>query len=165
MNHVLEGSMLLLSLSHIWLCDPTTAAHKASLSFTISQSLLKLLSIEFVMPSNHLVLYCLLLHLPSIFLASGSFLMALHIRNFSFSLSPSSEYSGLISFRMDRLDLLAVQETLRSLLQHHSSKASIIWCSAFFYCPALTSIHDYWKNHSFDYMDLCQQSDVSVLKC
>ena len=94
--------------------------------------LLKLMSIEFVMPSNHLVLCCLLLHLSSIFLASGSFLMALHIRNFSFSPRPSTEYSGLISFQMDWLDLLAVQGTLKSLLQCHSSKVSILWCSAFF---------------------------------
>ena len=114
------------------LCDPMDCSTPGLPVLHHLLELLKLMSIEFVMPSNHLVLYCLLLHLPSIFLASGFFLMALHIRNFSFSLSPSSEYSGLISFRMDRLDLLAVQETLRSLLQHHSSKASILWCSAFF---------------------------------
>ena len=83
----------------------------------------------------------------------------LHIRwpkywSFSLSISPSNEYSGLISFRMDWLDLLAIQRTLKSLLQHHSSKASILWRSAFFivqlYSPTLTSIHDFWKNHSFD---------------
>ena len=77
--------------------------------------------------------------------------------SFSFSIIPSSEYPGLISFRIDWLDLLAVQGTLKSLLQHHSSKASMLWRSAFFYCSALTSIHDYWKNHSFDYMDLCRK--------
>ena len=83
--------------------------------------------------------------------------------SFSFSISPSSEYySGLISLRMDWLDLLAVQGTLKSLLQHHSSKASILWRSAFFRVPTLTSIHDHWKNHSLDWMDLCWQSNVSA---
>ena len=80
--------------------------------------------------------------------------------SFSFSISPSSEYSGLISLRIDWFDLLAVQETLKSLLQHHSWKASILWHSAFFI--TLTSIHDYWKNHRFDYIDLCCQRDVSA---
>ena len=84
----------------------------------------------------------------------------LHIRwpkywSFSFNISPSNEYLGLISFRMDWFDVLAVQGTLKSLLQHHSSKASILWCSAFFTILTLTSIHDYWKNHSFDYTELC----------
>ena len=74
----------------------------------------------------------------------------------------SEEYSGLISFRIDWFDLLAVQGTLKSLLQHHSSKASILGCSAFFYVPAVTPIHDYWKNHSFDHTDLCWQSNVSA---
>ena len=82
--------------------------------------------------------------------------------SFSFNISPSNEHPGLISFRMDWLDLLAVQWTLKSLLQHHSSKASILRHSAFFYSPTLTSIHDYWENHNFDYMDLCLQSDVSA---
>ena len=127
----------------------------------ISQSLLKLMSIELVMPSNHLILCGPLLLLPSIFPSSRVFSneLALHIRwpkywGFSFSISPSNEYSGLISFRIDRFDLLAVQGTLRSLFQHHNSKASVLQCSAFFYCPTLTSVHDYWENHSFDYMDL-----------
>ena len=91
------------------------------------------------------------------FPASGSFPneSVLQIRwpkywSFSFSISPSNEHLGLISFRMDWLDLLAVQGTLKSLLPHHSSKASILWHSAFFIVPTLTSIHDYWKNHSFD---------------
>ena len=108
-------------------------------SFTISQSLLKFMSIELVMPSNHLILYRPLLLLPSIFPSIRIFSkeLALPIRwpkywSFSFSISPSNEYSGLISFGMDWLDLLAVHETLKSLLQHHSSKASILWCSAFF---------------------------------
>ena len=87
------------------------------------------------------------------------------LKYWNFSISPSNDYSGLISFRMDWLGLLAVQETLKSLLYHHNLKASILWYSAFFfYGPTLTSIHDYWKNHSFDYTDLCQQSDVSVFQ-
>ena len=85
--------------------------------------------------------------------------------SFSFSISPCSEHPGLISFRMDWLDLLAVQGTLKSLLQHHSSKVSFLQCSAFFIVPTLTFIHDYWKNHSFDYMDLCWQSNVCFLIC
>ena len=116
-----------------------TTAHQASLSFTISQSLLKLMSIESVMPSNHLILCCLLLLLPSIFPSIRVFSkeLALHIMwpkywSFSFNISPSNDHSGLISFRMDWLDLLAVQGTRKSLLQHHSSKASILQCSAFF---------------------------------
>ena len=116
---------------------PWTAAHQASLSITNSRSLLKLMSIESVMPSNHLILcHPLLLYLQS-FPASGSFQMSQFFRwpkywIIIFSISPSNEYSGLISFRMDWLDLLAVQGTLKSLLQHHSSKASILQCSAFF---------------------------------
>ena len=135
---------------------PWTAARQASLFITNSQSLLKLMSIESVMPSNHLILCRTLLLPPSIFPSIRVFSSesVLHIRwpkdwSFSSSISPSNEHPGLISFRMDRLDLLAVQGTLKSLLQHHSSKASILWCSAFF-SPTLTSTHDYWKNHSFD---------------
>ena len=112
---------------------PWTAAHQASLSITNSQSLLKLMSIESVMPSNHLIL-CHPLLPPSTFPSNRVFSneSALRIRwpmywSFSFSISPSNGYSGLISFRMDWLDLLAVQGTLKSLLQHHSSKASILW--------------------------------------
>jgi len=118
---------------------PWTAAHQDSLSITNSQSLLKLLSIESVMPSNHLILCHLLLFSPSIFPSIKVFSneSALCIRwpkywSFSFNISPPNEHSGLISFRMDWLDLLAVQGTLKSLLQHHSSKASILLCSAFF---------------------------------
>ena len=118
---------------------PWTAAHQASLSITNSWSLLKLMSIESVMPSNHLNLCHPLLLLPSIFPSIRIFSSesVLHIRwpkywSFSFSNSPSSEYSGLTGFRMDWLDLLAVQGTLKSFLQHHSSKASILWLSAFF---------------------------------
>ena len=128
------------SLSHVQLCaTPWTAAHQASLSITNSRSLLKLMSIELVMPSNPLILCCPLLLLPSIFPSIKVFSneSVLHIRwpkfqNFSFSISPSNEYSGLISFRMDWLDHLAVQGTLKSLLQQHSSKASILRHSAFF---------------------------------
>ena len=118
---------------------PWTAGHQASLSLTNSQSLLKLMSIESVIPSNHLILCRPLLLLPSIFPSIRVFSneSVLHIRwpkrwDFGFNISPSNEYSGLISFRMDWLDLLAVQGTLKSLLQHHSSKASILWRSAFF---------------------------------
>ena len=128
------------SLSCVWLfVTPWTAARLASLSITNSQSLLKLMSIESLMPSSHLILCHPLLFPPSIFPSIRVFSneSVLHIRrpkywSFSFSISPSNEYSGLISFRMDWLDLLAVQGTLKSLLQHHSSKASILQRSAFF---------------------------------
>ena len=118
---------------------PWTAARQASLSITNSQSLLKHMSIESVMPSNHLILCRLLLFPPSIFPSIRGFSneSVLHIRwpkywSFSFSISPSNEYSGLISFWMDWLDLLAVQGTLKNLLQHHSLKASILRYSGFF---------------------------------
>jgi len=118
---------------------PWTAARQASLSITNSQSLLKLMSIELVMLSNHLILCLPLLLSSSIFPSIRVFSneSVLRIRwpkywSFSFSICPSNEYSGLISFRIDWFDLLAVQRTLKSLLQHHSSKASILWCSAFF---------------------------------
>ena len=128
------------SLSRIRLfVTPWTAAHQASLSITNSPSLFKLMSIESAMPSNHLILCRPLLLLPSIFPSIRVFSNepVLHISwpkycSFSFSISPSNEYSGLISFRIDWLDLLAVQGTLKSLLQHHSSKASTLQCSAFF---------------------------------
>ena len=148
---------LVQSLSCVRLSvTPWTAAHRASLSITNSWSLLKLMSIESVMPSNNLILCCPLLLLPSIFPSIKVFSneSALCIRwpkywSFIFNLNPSNEYSGLISFRMDWLDLLAVQG-LKSLLQHHSSKASVLWHLAFFIVQLSTSIHDYWKNHSFD---------------
>ena len=118
---------------------PWTIAHQASLSIPNSWSLLRFMSIESVMPSNHLIL-CHPLHLlsstfPSIKVFSNETILCItwpKYWSFSFSISPSNEYSGLISFRMDWLDFLAVQGTLKSLLQHHSSKASILWCSAFF---------------------------------
>ena len=135
---------------------PGTAARQASLSITNSWSLLKLLSIESVMPSNHLILCRPLLLLPSIFLSISIFSneSALHTRchkywSFSSSISPSSEYSGLISFRIDWFDLLAVQGTLESspASQFESINSSML---SLLYGPVLTSIHDYWKNHSFD---------------
>ena len=127
------------SLSCVQLfATPWTAARQASLSISNSWSLIKFMSIELVMPSNHLVLCCPLLLLPSIFHSIRVFAneLALCIRwpkywSFSFSISPSKEYSGLIAFKIDWLDFLAVQGTLKSLLQHHSSKASVLWCSAF----------------------------------
>ena len=127
------------SLSRVRLfVTPWTAARQASVSITITRSF-KLRSVVSVMPSNHLILCRPLLLLPSIFPSIRVFSSesVLHIRwpnywSFSFSISPSNEYSGLISFRMDWLDLLAVQQTLKSLLQHHSSKASFLRCSAFF---------------------------------
>ena len=121
------------------LCDPWTAAHEASLSISNSQSLLKFMSIESVMPSNHLILCRTLLIPPSIFPSIRVFSneSVLRIRwpkywSFSFSISPSNEYSGLVSFRIEWFDLFAVQGTLKGLPQHHSSKASILWHSAFF---------------------------------
>ena len=127
------------SLSHVRLfVIPWTAAHQASLSITNSQSLLKLMSIESVMPSNHLLLCCPLLLPPSILPSIRVFSneSVLHIRwpkywSFSFNISPSNEHPGMISFRMDWLDLFGIQGTLKSLLQHHSSKASILRHSAF----------------------------------
>ena len=155
---------------------PWTLACQASLSITNSQSLLKLKSIESVVPSSHLILSH---HFSSCLHSFSSTRVfskesALHIRwpkywSFRFSISPSNEYSGLISFRMDWFDLLAVQGTLKSLIQHYSSKASILWCSVFFMVQlshpymstgktiALTM--DRWTFVS-KVMDLCQQSDV-----
>ena len=124
---------------YLTLCNPMDCSMPASLSFTISWSLLKFMSIELVMLSNHLILYHPLLLLPSVFpnIRVFSTESALCIRqskywSFSFSVSPSSEYSGLISFWIDWFDLLAVQGTLKSFLQHHNSEASIFWFSAFF---------------------------------
>ena len=145
------------SLSHVRLfAAPWTAAHQASVSMANSQSLLKLMSIESVMPSNHLI-PCHPLSLPSVFpsIRVSSNESVLHIRwpkyrSFSFSISPSNEYSGLISLRIHWFDLLAAQGTLKSLLQHHSSKASNSLVLSFLYSSTLTSIHDHWKNDSFD---------------
>ena len=145
------------SLSRVQLfASPLTAASQASLSVTNSWSLPKFLSIESVMPSNHLILCHSLLLLSSIFPSIRVFSNESVLRiswpkywSFSFSISPSNEHSGLISFRMDWLDLLAIQGTLKSLLQHHSSNISSLALS-FLYSSTLTSILDYWKNHSLD---------------
>ena len=156
-------------LGCVWLfATPWTAACQAPLSFTNSQSLLKFMSTELVMLSNYLIL-CGPLLLPSIFPSIRVFSneSALLIRwpkywSFSFSISPSNEYSGLTSFRVDWFDLLAAQRTLNSIVasNHHNSKESTLF--SFFYSPALMSRLDYWKKYSFDHMDLCQQSDVSA---
>ena len=155
------------SLSHVWLfATPWTAARQASLSMTNIQSLLKLMSIELVMPSNHFILcYPLLLppsSFPSIRVFSNESVLPISwpkYWSFSLSISPSNEYSGLISFRIDRFDL-AVQRTLKSLLQHHSSKASILRCSAFF---IVQLSHSYMTTGKIiALMDLCWQSNVSA---
>ena len=154
-------------LSHVWLfATPWTAARQASLLIAISLSLLKLVSVESVMPSNHLILCYPLLLLPSIFPSIRVFASesALRIRwpeywSFSFIISPSNKYSGLISFRIDWFYLLAVQGTLKSSLapQFKSVSSSVF---SFLYGPTLTSIHDYWKNHGFDHADLYLQNNV-----
>ena len=152
--------------SCVTLCDPTPG-------FPVhhnSSNLLKLMSIESVMPSNHLVLYHLLLLLPSIFPSAGSFQMNQFFASGGQSIGasalasvfPSNEYSGLISFRIDSFNLLAVQETLKSLLQHHSSKASILQHSAFFMVQLSHPYMTTGKNHSFDCAELCWQSNVST---
>ena len=149
----------------------TPWTHQASLSFTNSQSLLNLMSIESVMPSNHLILCHSLLLLPSIFPSFGvcSNESVLHIRwpkycSFSFSISPSHEYSGLISLTIDWFDLITVQGTHKHLIQHHSSKASILWHSAFF---RVQLSHPYMTTGKSvtDYTDLCQQHNLCFLIC
>ena len=155
------------SLSRVWLfVTPWTSAHQASLSFIISWSLLKLKSIESVMPSNHLVLYLLL---PSIFPNMRVFSneLALHIRwpkycSFSFNISPSDEYWWMISFRNDWCDFLEVQRDSQESYPTPHFKSISSSAFSLLYSSTLTSIHDYWKNHSFDYLDLCQQSNVSA---
>ena len=145
------------SLSHVWLfATPWIAARQASLSITIFQSSLRLTYIESVMPSSHLILGRPLFLLPPIPPSIKVFSNESTLRmrwpkywSFSVSIIPSKEIPGLTSFRMDWLDLLAVQGTLKGLLQHHSSKASILWRSTFF-SPTLTSIHGHRKNHSLD---------------
>ena len=143
----------------------------ASLSITNSLSLPKLMSIESVMPSNHLILCPPLLLLPSTFPSTRVFSSesALQIRSpkywsYSFSISCSNEYSGLISFRTGWFDLLAVQGTLKNLLQHHSLKASILRCSAFFMVHVSHPYMTTGKTRAFDYKDLCWQSDVSAVE-
>ena len=146
---------------------PWTAACQASLSITISRNLFQLMSIELMMPSNHLILCHPLLFLPLIFPSITVFSSesALHIRwpkywSFNFSISSSNEYSRLISSKIDWLDPLAVQGTLESLLQHHSLKSINSSALCLLYGPALTTGCDYWEDHSLDYTDLCSQSDV-----
>ena len=155
------------SLSRVRLfATPRTAACQASLSITNSRSVLKLMSIESVMPSNHLILCHPLLRLPSIFPSIRVFSneSVLHNRWPKYcSISPFNEYSGLISFRIDWFYLLAVQETLRSLLQHHSLKISIVWCSAFFMVQPSNPSMTIGKKHSFEYMLLCP--NVMFLLC
>ena len=143
--------------SCLTLRGPVGCSMPARLPRTVSRSLLKLVSIESVRPSNHLILCHPLLLLPPIRPSIRVFSNDSTLRmrwpkywSFSFSISPSNEQPGLISFRMDWLDLLVVQGTLKSLLQHHSSKPSILQHSAFFIVPTLTSIHDHWKNRFFD---------------
>ena len=142
--------------SRLKLCDPMDCSMPGSPVHQQLQSLLKLMSIESVMPSNHLILYCPFLLPPSVFprIRVFSNKSILGIRwpkywSFSFNISSSNEYSGLISFRMDWLDLLMVQGTLMSLLWHHKQSINSLVLS-FLYGPTFTSIHDYWKNHSFD---------------
>ena len=143
-----------VQFSCVWIfVTPWTTACQASLFIASSWNLLKLMSIESVMPSNYLILCRPLLLLSSIFpsitvFSNESVLRIRWPKYWSFSISPSNVHAGLISFRIDWLDLLAVQETLKSLLQHHSSKASILWCSAFFIVQP--SHPYYWEKHSFD---------------
>ena len=143
---------------HVGLCDPMDGDTPGPRSLTISWSFSKLVSVESVMPSNHLILCCPLLLLSSIFPSIRVFSseLVLHIRrpkywSFSLSISPSNDYSKLISFRIDWFDLLDVQEILKSLLQDQFKGISSSVLSLF-YCPALTSMHDYWKYHNFDCM-------------
>ena len=158
------------SLSHIRLfATPWTSAHQASLSITSSGSPLKPMSIKSVMPSNHLILCRPLLLLPSIFHSIRVFSneLALCIRwsedwSFTFNISPCNEFSGLISARTDWFDLLAVQGTLKSLLQQHSLKSSILQHSALFMVQLSHLYMTTGKSHSFDYIDLCWQSNVSA---
>ena len=142
------------SQSCLTLCDSMDCSKTAFPVLTMSQSLLKLMSIESVMPSIHFILYHPLLLLPSIFprirVFSNESVLRVRWPNYCFSciISPSSEYSGLISFRSDLFDLRAIQGTLKSLLQHHSPNTSILWHSD--YCPTITPICEYWKNHNFN---------------
>ena len=173
-HKLVEGNGPLLSvgqcLGHVWLfATQWTAAHQATLSFTISLSLLKLMSIESVMPSNHLILCHPLLLLPWTspalkFIRVFSNELILRIRwpkywSFSFSISPSNEYSGLISLRID--SPCSPRDSQESLPAWYFKSINSLVISLP-YNPTLTSVHDYWKNHNFDYMDLCQQNDVSA---
>ena len=148
---VLPNSLSLHGLQHAGL----------SLFFTISRSLLKLMSAELMMPSSHLILCHLLLLLFSIFPNQGSFQWVGSYWSFSFSISPSNEYSGLISFRIDWFDLLCPRDSQEYFpLPQFESISSLVL--SLLYSPTLTPVHDYWKNHSFDYTDLYWQNDVSA---
>ena len=168
--HCLGFWFVVQLLSYVWLfATPWAVAHQVSLSFTISLTLLKLMSIESLMPSNHLFICHHLLLLPSIILSVkvSSNESALHSTwpkycIFSFSISPSNEYSGSVSLRIHWFDLLGVQETLKSLLQHHTSKSINSGALSLLYGPTLTFIHDYWKNYSFDCITFCRQINVSA---
>ena len=160
--HMVQISSVQLLSSNLLFVTPWTAAHKTSLPITNSWSLLKLLSIELVMPSSHLILCRPLLLLPLIPPSNRVFSNESTLRmkwpkywSFSLSISPSNEHPGLISLRMDWLDLLAVQGTLKSLLQHHSSKASIHWCSAFFTVQLSHPYMTTGKTIALHLMDLC----------
>ena len=167
-----DGFSSVQSLSCVWpFATPWTAAHQLFLSFTISQNLLKLMSIESVMPSNHLILCRPLLLLPSIFPSIRVFSneSVLHIRwpkywSFSFSINPSNEHSGLISFRIDWFDLLAVQGTLKESSPTPQLKSINSSAFSFLYSPTLTSIHDFWKNHSFDFIAAMKLKDAYSLE-
>ena len=164
MNMLLQMQFSSVQFSRSVMSDSATpwiAARQASLvmasSITNSQSLLKLMSIELVIASSHLFLCCPLLLLPPIPPSIRVFSNESTLRmrwpkywSFSFNISPSNEHPGLISFRMDWLDLLAVQGTLKSLIQHHSSKSINSSVLSFLHSPTLTSIHDHWKNHNLD---------------
>ena len=158
-THIYISSVQFSSVAQLCLtpCNPMNSSMPGLPVHHYSWSLLKLMPIESAMPSSHLILCCPLLLLPpvppSIRVFSKESILCMRwpkYWSFSFSISPSNEHRGLISFRMDWLDLLAVQGTLKSLLQHHSSKASIFWFLSFLHSPTLTSIHDHWKNHSLD---------------
>ena len=169
-NYTFPFVVIVQLLIHVQLCNPWTAAHQASLSFTVSWTFCKL--IELVMPSNHLILCCPLLLLASVFPSIMVFSneSALHIRwpkcwSFSFSVSPSNEYLGMISFRIDKFDVLAVQRTLESLLQHHFSKASVLGQSAFF-MVVNSHIHTWLlEKHSFDCTDYRQWCLCFLICC
>ena len=150
--------------------NPWTTARQASLSITNFRSPPKPMSIESVLPSNHLIL-CRLLLLPSIFPSIRVFPMSQLFASGGQSIGVSASTSVLpmnihdwFPLGLNWFDLLAIQETLKSFLQHHRSKASILWCPAFFMVPTVTSVYDDWKNHRFDYTDLCWQSNISAFQ-
>ena len=163
------GCCCSVAQSCLTLYDPMDCSTPGFLVLHYLPEFFKLMSTESVMPSNHLILCCpLLLSVsPSIRVFSNESVLCIRWPKYwrsSFNISASNEYSELIFFRMDWLDRLAVQWTLQSLLQHHSSKASILWRSAFFMVQLSHSHMSSWKSHSFDYTDFCWQSDVSAFQ-